>query len=134
MVWNNRRRITYSRNTGEYKESRNNNGLLSININVVKCNPSRKTIFIGTFDGYLDIANEDSNWTHITDIVTQKFTNPQIEDIEFPRFSCIYLRWFWSCGFQSKFKCICRIGKQVGKFPAKYQCLSNRYNRNMGGN
>ncbi|MGA2298636.1 MAG: hypothetical protein ABSG15_13905 [FCB group bacterium] len=75
--------FTYNKSTGDYHEYRNNNGLLSLNISVVKCNPAKKIIYIGTDEGNLDIVTEDNKWTHITDIVSQKFSYPKINDIFF---------------------------------------------------
>lgn len=73
----------YNPKTEEFREFRNIDALMSLDITVVKANPQKKEIYFGTFDGILDIITEDLKWTHITDILKPKFPNPVINDIIF---------------------------------------------------
>jgi hypothetical protein len=64
-------------------EYRNINALISLGITVVKCYPEKQLCYIGTSDGILEIASEDMQWTHITDIQMSSFENKKITDILF---------------------------------------------------
>ncbi len=69
--------------TGKYKTFNNIDGLLSLDISLVKFNPADGNVYIGTNDGYLDIYTSDGKWVHVTDIKNSSFANKQIKDIEF---------------------------------------------------
>jgi ligand-binding sensor domain-containing protein len=73
----------YNPDNGDYREFRNTDGLLSTEVSVVRCDPASKRIFIGTYDGVLDIVTEDIKWKHITEIRSYNFPNPKINDIAF---------------------------------------------------
>jgi len=73
----------YDPSAGTYSVFNNLNGMLTLDITTVKCNKETKKVFIGGFDGNLDIVSEDLNWTHITDIKNSRFPEPQINDIIF---------------------------------------------------
>ncbi len=75
--------FVYDPQSETYSNLTNINGLLTLDVTTIRCNPSKKTIYIGGFDGNLDIATEDMNWSHITDIKNSRFTEPQINDILF---------------------------------------------------
>jgi len=64
-------------------EYRNIDALISLNLTVVKCYPEKNLSFIGTSDGVLEIATEDMQWTHITDIQMSSSENKLISDILF---------------------------------------------------
>lgn len=75
--------FVYEPADGSFNEFRNINGLLSTEITTIQCNQFERKVYIGSSDGVLDIATEDFQWSHITDIKKPKFTNPQINDIVF---------------------------------------------------
>ena len=68
---------------GSINTYRNIDALISLNLNVVKCNPQEQKAFIGTTDGILEIVTEDMEWTHITDIQMSDYENKSINDILF---------------------------------------------------
>ncbi len=67
----------------EIHEYRNIDALISLNLSVVKCYPEKKITYIGTTDGILEIATENMQWTHITDIHMSAYENKKITDILF---------------------------------------------------
>lgn len=64
-------------------EFRNIDAMLSLDVTAVSANLNRKEVYIGTFDGILEIADEDFNWTHITDITKPNFPSRKINHIIF---------------------------------------------------
>jgi streptogramin lyase len=66
-----------------YREFRNIDAMLSMDVSALAANPSTKEIFIGTFDGVVEVVTEDFQWTHLTDIKKPNFPNPKINDIKF---------------------------------------------------
>jgi ligand-binding sensor domain-containing protein len=66
--------IEYYRNIGQ---------MLDIDITSIKFNPATEELYIGSKNGYLDILDNEGNWSHITDILNQKFSDPRINDIAF---------------------------------------------------
>lgn len=75
--------FTMSPDGSGYKVYSNINEMLDINISKVKINPNTEEVYAGSANGYLDILSPNGEWTHITDIFTQRFSNPQITDIAF---------------------------------------------------
>lgn len=67
----------------EYKVFRNIDQMLDIDISTIKIHPVSGEVFAGSSKGYLDILDIHGNWKHITDIFSQKFSNPRIIDIAF---------------------------------------------------
>ena len=65
------------------KVFRNLDALLSLDVTTVKANRASKEVYIGTFDGVIDIVSEDFTFTHITDILRPNFPNAKINDITF---------------------------------------------------
>jgi ligand-binding sensor domain-containing protein len=66
-----------------FEEFRNIDALLSLDVTCVAANRSKKEIFLGTFDGIIEIVNEDYEWTHITDIQASNYPDAKINDIVF---------------------------------------------------
>ena len=65
------------------KVFRNLDALLSLDVTTVKANRASKEVYIGTFDGVIDIVSEDFTFTHVTDILRPNFPNAKINDIIF---------------------------------------------------
>ncbi len=64
--------------TKEYHAFRNTEGLLSLDATCLSFEPVRNQLYVGTFDGYIEILQLDSmTWTHITDI--------QVASTQYPR-------------------------------------------------
>ncbi len=64
-----------------FREFRNTEGLLSMEFTAMNADTVNKLVYMGTFDGYIEIADENFNFTHITDIVSAGFANSIINDI-----------------------------------------------------
>jgi ligand-binding sensor domain-containing protein len=64
-----------------FLEFRNSDGLLSMDFTAMSADTVNKKIYMGTYDGYIEIADEDFNFNHITDIVAAGFPNSIINDI-----------------------------------------------------
>ncbi|MBI3259618.1 MAG: hypothetical protein HYZ54_09120, partial [Ignavibacteriae bacterium] len=47
---------------------KNINALLSLDVTAIAYNPINKSVYVGSFDGYIDIIDESFTITHITDI------------------------------------------------------------------
>ena len=67
----------------DYRVFRNIDQMLDIDITTIRIHPVSGKVFAGSKNGYLDIYDNNGNWTHVTDIYNQKFSNPQINDIVF---------------------------------------------------
>ncbi|MBX3043573.1 MAG: hypothetical protein KIT33_03330 [Candidatus Kapabacteria bacterium] len=74
---------TIDTDANNFKVFRNIDEMLDINISVVKIHPHSGNVYAGSENGYLDIYDENIGWTHITDIFSQRFSNPGINDIAF---------------------------------------------------
>ena len=70
-----------SLNQQPFREFRNTEGFLSMEFTAMNADTINKLVYMGTFDGYIEIADENFNITHITDIVSAGFPNPIINDI-----------------------------------------------------
>ncbi|MDA3844178.1 MAG: hypothetical protein PF588_07420 [Candidatus Kapabacteria bacterium] len=55
-------------------------GLMSTDITAISANAANGNIFVGSFDGYIDIISDDEIF-HITDIAVKGYPNPIIKDI-----------------------------------------------------
>jgi ligand-binding sensor domain-containing protein len=75
--------FVYDESNQSIKEFRNLDALLSLEVTAVKANRASKEVYIGTFDGVIDIVSEDFVFTHITDILRPNFPNARINDIIF---------------------------------------------------
>ncbi|TAL67904.1 MAG: hypothetical protein EPN82_12530 [Bacteroidetes bacterium] len=64
-----------------FHEFRNTEGLLSMVFTAMCADTNNKLVYMGTNDGYIEIADENFRISHITDIVSAGFTNPMINDI-----------------------------------------------------
>ena len=73
----------YDPATGEIDEFRNIDAMLTLDATSIKCNPETKAIYIGAFDGTLEIVSEDYVWCHQLEIKNAGFYNPIITDIAF---------------------------------------------------
>ncbi len=73
----------YDQKNDTYRIYNNINGLLSIDITMVKYNPGNGAVYIGSNDGYIDIYTKEGKWVHVTDISSSPNTIKQIRDIEF---------------------------------------------------
>jgi ligand-binding sensor domain-containing protein len=69
--------------TKNFNGFNNINGLLSLDISSVRWNSVLHKAFIGTYDGTIEISDNDFHWTHVTDIKSAGFPNPVIRDIIF---------------------------------------------------
>ncbi|MBI5324479.1 MAG: hypothetical protein HZB41_04285 [Ignavibacteriae bacterium] len=70
-----------SSNIQRFHEFRNTEGLLSMVFTAVSADTLNKVVYLGTYDGYIEIMDENFHITHITDIVSAGFPNPIINDI-----------------------------------------------------
>ena len=75
--------FSYNIENDEINEYRNTEGLMSLKTSSISYNREDKKLYIGTEDGYLHIIDSSNNWTYITDIVTAKYSNPEIRKILF---------------------------------------------------
>lgn len=57
--------------------------MLDIDISSIKFNPKTEEIYFGSKNGYIEILDKNGNWSHITDIINQNFSDPIINDIAF---------------------------------------------------
>lgn len=71
----------YNVENGEAEEFRNIDAMLSIDPTTVYCDTENELIFIGTYNGTLEIVSEDYKWEHILSIRDYGFNNPEIKDI-----------------------------------------------------
>ena len=58
----------YDTTTKEIIEFRNIDALLSLDITAIAYNPANKSVYVGSFDGSIDIISENLTISHITDI------------------------------------------------------------------
>ena len=70
----------YDINTKKFTPFRNTEGLLNMDVSAIKCDTERKLIFIGCFDGTLEILTEDYEWHHELGIKDHNFTDASIND------------------------------------------------------
>lgn len=75
--------FNYDKSTEEFKEFRNIDALLSLDVSAIATDIANQKVFIGSSDGILDIVTEDYQWTHILDIKNANFPNPVLNDIKF---------------------------------------------------
>lgn len=75
--------FVYETKTNSYRTYNSINGLLSLDISLVKYNPFDGSVYVGSSDGYLDVFSNEGKWIHITDIKNSSFANKQVKDIEF---------------------------------------------------
>ncbi|MBS1536585.1 MAG: hypothetical protein JST20_02405 [Bacteroidetes bacterium] len=74
----------YDTTTKETIEFRNINALLSLDATAIAYNPINKSIYVGMFDGGIDIIDKNLNFKHITDIRYQTtLTRRRINDFLF---------------------------------------------------
>lgn len=66
-----------------YIEFTNIEGLLSLQVSVIRSHTKAKLLFIGTDDGVIDILTKDFEFEHINDIKNSRFSKPRINDIVF---------------------------------------------------
>lgn len=64
-----------------YKEFRNDNGLLSIDLTEVYADTSNKKIYFGSSSGNFDVCTEDFQWTNFLDIKNAGLSNSKINSI-----------------------------------------------------
>ncbi len=70
-------------NDGSFREFSNIDGLLSIQVSVIRSHTKAKLVFFGTDDGVIDILTKDFEFVHINDIRNSRFSKPRINDIVF---------------------------------------------------
>jgi ligand-binding sensor domain-containing protein len=73
--------FVYNPQDESFKIIRNTEGLISLDISLIRFDKINKNIIAGTSDGILEIIDENFNITHITDIKSSRFPNPVINDI-----------------------------------------------------
>jgi ligand-binding sensor domain-containing protein len=73
----------YNPANNHFDEFRNIDALLSLDVTCVAANRPKKEIFLGTFDGIIEIVSENYDWTHITDIQMSNYPDAGIYDIIF---------------------------------------------------
>jgi len=66
-----------------FKEFRNIDAMLTLDATSIAALHKREEMYIGTFDGVLEIVTEDYKWTHITDIQKPNFPDRRILSIIF---------------------------------------------------
>lgn len=64
-----------------YKEFRNDNGLISLDLTEVYADTANKKIYFGSGTGNFDICTEDFKWTNFLDIKNVGFSNARINSI-----------------------------------------------------
>lgn len=67
----------------DFREFTNIDGLLSLQVSVIRSYPKEKLVFLGTEDGVIDILTKDFEFVHISDIKNSRFSKPRINDIAF---------------------------------------------------
>lgn len=75
--------FVYDKKDKSYTTYNKINALLSNEITKIKAYHERELLMLGTFDGFIEIFTSDGKWQHVTDIYTQQFSNPRINDIIF---------------------------------------------------
>ncbi|MFH1051817.1 MAG: two-component regulator propeller domain-containing protein [bacterium] len=73
----------YDQSTEELTELRNTEGLLNLNISCIRSNDKTKDVFVCSSDGTIQIYDENGKWSYVTDIISAKYPDPIITDIEF---------------------------------------------------
>jgi len=73
----------YNTKGSSIEELRNTEGLLNLNISCIRSNDKDKSIFICSSNGIIQIHNSNGTWDYVTDIISAKFPDPLITDIEF---------------------------------------------------
>ncbi len=73
----------YNPTNKKFAEFRNIDALLSLDVSCIAANRNKKQIYLGTFDGVIEIVSEDYEWTHITDIKSTNYPDKKINDILF---------------------------------------------------
>lgn len=111
----------YDESTGEFKEFRNIDALISLDITKIAANNSTGEIYIGTYDGYIDIVTEDFKWTHITEIQQPKYPNPKINDIIFNNDLAYIGAGFGLTVFDTKAKVFRQTPPRLGNFQPNTQ-------------
>jgi len=67
--------FVYETKSGNYRKYNNINGLLSLDIAIVKYNPFNGYVYVASNEGYIDIYTGNGNWIHNTDIKNASFAN-----------------------------------------------------------
>ncbi len=75
--------FVYDTKDKSYTTYNNINAILSNEITTIKAYPERELVMLGTFDGFIEVFTPEGEWQHITDIYSQQFSNPRINDIAF---------------------------------------------------
>lgn len=73
----------YNSSNESFEEFRNINALLSLDITSVAANNSTNEIYLGTFDGIIEIKKGDAPWIHVTDLLKTNYPDTRINDIIF---------------------------------------------------
>lgn len=73
----------YDKKSGDITSFSNIDALLSLELETVNWNSTTNEVYFGSFDGVIDIYDDNGNWTHITDIRVSSFSNKTINDIDF---------------------------------------------------
>ena len=115
-----------------YTELRNTEGLLSLDATCIAYHAKNNSVYIGTFDGYIEIYNLDSlSWTHITDIQVagEQYPRRGINSMLFRGDTLILATDFGLSLFDSDhnvfIETIDRIGRMEEKLPVRRVVVYN---------
>ncbi len=73
----------YNFTNSVFTEYRNINALLSLDISSTAANRNNNEIYLGTFDGIIEINTGNDKWIHITDILKTNYPDRRINNIIF---------------------------------------------------
>jgi ligand-binding sensor domain-containing protein len=110
--------FVYNIKDESYRKYDNINGLLSLDVAVVKYNPFNGYVYVASNEGYLDIYKGGENWIHVTDIKNSSFANKQIKDIEFVDGKAYIAAAFGISVLDTKDNVFLESVMKIGDFPA----------------
>lgn len=113
--------FVYNTTDSNFIEIRNTEGLISQDITSIAFNKNKNEFYVGSSDGYLYIVSDDTdnlNWTYITDIVSAKYPNPEIDDIVFYNEFAFISGGFGLTKFSQKDKVFLETVVRFGDFPS----------------
>lgn len=97
-------------------EFRNIDAMLSLDVTALSANLDRKEIYIGTFDGIIEIVDENFQWTHITDITKPNFPSKRINNIIFDAKTAYIAGGFGLTTFDTEEQVFLQTPARLGKF------------------
>jgi hypothetical protein len=72
----------YDKSMDTYKEIRNIEGLLNINVTAIQSDIPNRSVYIGTSDGVIHIVTENLEWEYLTDIKMADLPSKQVNDFK----------------------------------------------------